>query len=66
MQKNIGTLDRIVRIAIGIVLIVLVFVGPKTAWGWIGLVPLVTAIAGFCPAYRLFGFCTAPHDRAKA
>ena len=66
MKKNIGGLDRIVRIVVGAVLIALVFVGPKTPWGWIGLVPLLTAFVGFCPAYRLFGICTKPSDRAKA
>ena len=58
MTANVGTIDRIVRIALGLGLLALVFVGPKTAWGWIGLVPLLTAFAGFCPAYRLLGICT--------
>ncbi|WP_275077771.1 YgaP family membrane protein [Acidithiobacillus caldus] len=39
-------------------LIALVFVGPKTPWGWVGIVPLVTGLAGFCPAYALFGIRT--------
>ena len=62
MFRNIGTVDRTVRIAVGILLIALVFVGPQTPWGWIGLVPLVTAFVGFCPAYRLLGIrtCAAP------
>ena len=62
MFKNIGTVDRAVRIAVGLLLIALVFVGPRTPWGWIGLVPLVTAFIGFCPAYRLLGIrtCAAP------
>ena len=66
MQKNVGSLDRVLRIVVGIVLIALVFVGPKTGWGWIGLIPLMTAFVGFCPAYRLLGVCTAPRDQAKA
>ena len=62
MFKNIGNVDRAVRIAVGLLLIALVFVGPRTPWGWIGLVPLVTAFIGFCPAYRLLGIrtCAAP------
>lgn len=60
MQANVGTLDRIARAIIGVVLIALVFVGPQTPWGWIGLVPLATAVIGWCPAYRLFGLRTCP------
>jgi ABC-type polysaccharide/polyol phosphate export permease len=60
MQSNIGTIDRVLRIVVGIILIALVFVGPQTPWGWIGVVPLITALIGFCPAYRLFGLRTCP------
>jgi len=62
MGKNVGNIDRILRIVAGLVLISLVFVGPQTPWGWIGLVPLVTAFVGFCPAYRLLGIrtCAVP------
>ena len=55
MPINVGTIDRALRAIVGLVLIALVFVGPQTAWGWIGLVPLLTAVIGFCPAYTLFG-----------
>jgi hypothetical protein len=58
MQTNIGTLDRIVRIVAGLALIALVFVGPRTPWGWVGVVPLFTALIGWCPAYTLFGIKT--------
>ncbi|MEQ8964683.1 MAG: DUF2892 domain-containing protein [Azospirillaceae bacterium] len=63
---NEGTIDRALRIVVGLVLIALVFVGPRTAWGWIGLVPLVTGLVGFCPAYRLLGLrtCRAPRRPA--
>ncbi len=57
-MTNVGTFDRIARVVLGIALLSLVFVGPQTPWGWIGLVPLVTAAVGFCPAYRLFGVRT--------
>lgn len=55
---NMGTIDRAVRAVVGLVLISLVFVGPQTLWGWIGLVPLATAAVGFCPAYSPLGLST--------
>lgn len=58
MNRNVGAIDRILRIAAGVVLIALIFVGPQTPWGWIGVIPLGTALIGFCPAYRLLGICT--------
>jgi hypothetical protein len=58
MPRNEGTLDRALRIIAGLVLIALVFVGPQTAWGWVGLVPLVTGLVGYCPLYRVFGINT--------
>lgn len=66
MNRNVGTLDRILRVITGVILIALVFVGPKTAWGWIGVIPLVTALIGFCPAYRLLGICTTAGKRTQA
>ena len=53
--KNIGRADRIIRILVGLGLIALVFIGPQTPWGWIGLVPLLTALVGTCPLYSIFG-----------
>ncbi len=58
MKANVGTIDRAVRAIVGIILIALVFVGPQTPWGWIGLIPLATAAFSFCPAYRLLGLNT--------
>jgi hypothetical protein len=58
MIKNMGSVDRVIRIVLGIVLLSLVFVGPQTPWGWIGVVPLLTALVGWCPAYTLFGIKT--------
>ncbi len=58
MPCNEGKLDRILRVVVGLVLIALVYVGPQTQWGWIGIVPLLTGIVGFCPAYKLFGIDT--------
>ena len=58
--KNEGTLDRVLRVLVGIGLISLVFVGPQTPWGWIGVVPLVTGLVGSCPLYTLLGLRTCP------
>ncbi len=55
---NEGKIDRIIRIIVGVVLLALVFVGPQTPWGWIGLVPLITGLVGFCPMYKLLGINT--------
>ncbi len=58
MSKNEGTLDRTLRIIAGLVLLSLVFVGPQTMWGLIGLVPLVTGLVGTCPVYSILGIRT--------
>jgi len=58
MQKNESSFDRWLRVVIGIALLSLVFVGPKTAWGLLGLIPLGTAAIGFCPLYRVLGITT--------
>ncbi len=58
IAKNVGSFDRIIRIILGILLIAMVFVGPKSAWGWVGLVPLFTGLVRWCPAYLPFGIST--------
>lgn len=62
MNSNVGTIDRALRILLGLGLISIVFIGPQTPWGWIGVVPLMTALLGWCPAYTLLGIktCKAP------
>jgi hypothetical protein len=62
-MTNEGTADRIIRVVIGLGLLSIVFVGPQTPWGWIGVVPLATGVLGFCPLYRLVGIntCGVPH-----
>ena len=62
MKTNMGKIDRILRAILGIGLISLAFVGPQTPWGWIGVVPLVTAFLGWCPAYLPFGISTCPKE----
>lgn len=59
-MKNEGTVDRILRVIVGIALLSLTVVGPQTVWGWVGLVPLVTGLIGFCPLYKIIGFNTCP------
>jgi Protein of unknown function (DUF2892) len=58
LERNLGTADRWIRIVIGIALVSLTFAGPHTMWGLVGVVPLVTAFAGTCPLYTLFGLKT--------
>ena len=58
MLRNEGTADRSLRVIVGLLLIALVFTGPQTPWGWLGLVPLITGLVGFCPLYRLVGINT--------
>lgn len=58
MTKNIGSLDRIIRIIVGCALLSIVFIGPKTLWGLLGLIPLGTALIGWCPPYALLGINT--------
>lgn len=55
---NVGSTDRILRIVVGLVLIALVFVGPQTPWGWLGIIPLATGFLRTCPAYSLLGVST--------
>lgn len=58
LPQNEGTVDRVIRGTLGAILLMLVFVGPKSAWGLVGLLPLATGLLGSCPTYRLFGVST--------
>lgn len=58
MLTNESSIDRALRVVLGIVVLSLVVVGPKTMWGLLGLVPLLTGLVGFCPLYRLLGVST--------
>ena len=66
MKINEAPWDRILRVIVGVVLMALVFVGPQTWLGWIGVVPLLTGLFGFCPAYRLFGASTCKQTPKQA
>lgn len=52
--------ERVARVVLGLVGISLVFVGPKSAWGWFGLIPLLTGLSGLCPLYTVLGISTCP------
>lgn len=62
-KTNVGSIDRLLRIVLGVVLIALVFVGPKTPWGWVGIVPLLTGLMKTCPLYSVAGISTCPRRR---
>jgi hypothetical protein len=61
-MKNAGTLDRSIRIALGIALLTLALVAGSPL-GYIGVIPLLTGVVGYCPVYRLFGLSTCPAPR---
>ena len=58
MKSNVGTIDRTIRIIVGLVIISLVFWGPKSPWGYIGIIPLLSGLFGTCPCYSLLGIST--------
>jgi hypothetical protein len=66
MKVNEGMVDRAIRVVLGLALISLVYVGPKTAWGWIGVLPLATGVLGFCGVYALLGLNTCPENRKSS
>lgn len=66
MIKNEGNIDRGIRVIVGLILISLVFIGPQTVWGWIGIIPLATGLIGWCPAYSLLGIKTCPAQQDKS
>jgi hypothetical protein len=62
MKANVGNLDRALRIIVGVVLIALTLAGTIGPWGWIGIVPILTGVFRFCPAYTLLGVRTCQVD----
>ena len=57
-RLNIGNADRAVRVLLGATALALVVTGPRSPWGYVGVVLLATAVAGFCPLYAMFGLST--------
>jgi hypothetical protein len=66
MVQNVGTVDRVIRIVVGLVLIAGSLLGYIGLWGWIGVVVLATGVFRFCPAYLTFGLSTCPTKTADA
>lgn len=64
MQTNEGNVDRILRVVAGAALLSQAFVGLETPWAYIGLVPLVTGLIGYCPVYAVLGLSTCPIKKA--
>ena len=58
MQKNVGSVDRVVRLVVGLGLLSIVWIGPQTLWGLVGLIPLATAVISYCPNYQILGINT--------
>lgn len=58
MKANEGTADRILRVIVGAGVLSLAFVGPHTPWGYVGVIPLLTGLVGYCPLYAILGFNT--------
>lgn len=56
MNKNVGGFDRMLRVVLGVVLVALAATGTVDAWGFVGIVPILTGAIGWCPAYLPFGF----------
>jgi len=61
MKQNIGKVERIIRLVFGIGILSLAFVGPESPWAYLGLVPLLTGMVGWCPPYALLGIGTDCH-----
>jgi hypothetical protein len=58
MKKNVGSAERAIRVVLGLVVLSLAFVGPKSPWAYLGIIPLATGLIGWCPPYALFGIST--------
>ncbi len=65
MRTNEGLLDRIIRVVLGVVLIALAVTGRWAPWGWIGVLPLITGLIGFCGLYQILGIKTCPVQTEK-
>ncbi len=63
-KSNVGGIDRLLRVVIGIALIAMTLTGTIGVWGWIGVVPLLTAALGSCPLYTMLGMSTCPMKKA--
>lgn len=53
-MQNVGMIDRLIRIVLGLVILAFLYFPPQTPWAWLGLIPLLTGLIGYCPLYSLF------------
>ena len=60
LAVNEHPVERVVRVALGVGLVAMAFVGPKTPWGFLGIVPILTGLSGRCPLYTVLGINTCP------
>ena len=65
MKKNIGNIERVIRIAVGLFILALTFIGPQSLWGLLGIVPLSTGVFGWCPPYAMLGISTCKKSSAE-
>lgn len=65
MTFNVGGIDRMARVLVGLALIGLTLIGTIGVWGWIGVVPLLTGVFRMCPLYAVLGFSTCPVNRSN-
>lgn len=65
LPHNEGTADRWLRFILGAIVLSLAFIGPRSPWGYLGLIPMLTALAGSCPIYSLLGYSTCPMRRTE-
>lgn len=65
MVKNIHAFERFARVIVGLAIISLAFVGPKTTWAWLGVIPVLTGLIGWCPPYQLLGINTSKLGQGK-
>ena len=66
LPRNEHSIERVIRVALGLALLSLTVVGPQTMWGLVGLVPLLTGAVGSCPLYTLFGISTCKVKASNA
>lgn len=64
LTTNQNPYERVARVILGAAVLSLAFIGPQSPWGYIGAIPLVTGLAGWCPLYSLFGFSTCPLEKS--
>lgn len=62
MKKNIGKTERLVRVIVGVGILLLAFLGPKSPWAYLGILPLLTGALGWCPPYAILGISTCRTD----